>query len=105
MKIKLWIDDVRPAPRGWRRAKTSNEAIDMLCNYDPTEISFDHDLGGNDTSMNIVNMIEKWSSEDRIGRFVWHIHSANPVGRKNLELALQSCERFWDQNDKTVSTK
>ena len=27
------------------------------------------------------------------------IHSANPVGRKNLELALTSAQRFRDQKD------
>jgi hypothetical protein len=28
--MKLWIDDYRPAPAGWQRAKTVTEAIRMI---------------------------------------------------------------------------
>lgn len=86
---QLWIDDVRPAPEGWAWAKSSDKAIGILCdNHDIDEISFDHDLGGSDTSMNVINYIEIWAEKKLMGQFKWHIHSANPVGRKNIETAL-----------------
>ena len=28
-------------------------------------------------------------------RLVWRIHSANPVGQKNIQAAMNSAERFW----------
>jgi hypothetical protein len=41
----VWLDDVRPAPRGWRRARTPDEAINLLRTGRVTELSLDHDLG------------------------------------------------------------
>lgn len=46
--MKLWVDDVRPAPDGWRWAKTYKEAIEMLHSTPKerlTDVSLDHDLG------------------------------------------------------------
>lgn len=45
--MKLWIDDIRPAPGDWYRAKSSAQAIEFLIRYRGkiTHISFDHDLG------------------------------------------------------------
>jgi Cyclic-phosphate processing Receiver domain len=43
--IKLWHDDVRPAPEGWTWARTNDEAKQYLGTGLVTEISMDHDLG------------------------------------------------------------
>ena len=48
--MKLWLDDVRPAPQGWTLARTAAEAIDLLkvalnIGDEIEEISLDHDLG------------------------------------------------------------
>lgn len=48
--MKLWLDDVRPAPEGWTRAYTAAEAIDLLkialnVGDELDDISLDHDLG------------------------------------------------------------
>ncbi len=54
-EIKLWHDDVRPAPRGWEWARTNTSAERILSGqageYRVTEISLDHDLGGHDINM------------------------------------------------------
>jgi hypothetical protein len=42
---KLWHDDVRPAPEGWRWAQTNQEAQHILESFDVVECSLDHDLG------------------------------------------------------------
>ena len=52
--MKLWIDDIRKAPSGWVWVKTSTEAIKMLLSRPIEEISFDHDLGGEDTASRIL---------------------------------------------------
>lgn len=94
--MKLWIDDVRPAPKGWRRVKNSKDAIIFFCDhYDITEVSFDHDLGGDDTVMKLINYLEVLAHMGILYPFKWIIHSDNPVGRKNIELAMKSVERFW----------
>lgn len=44
MGIRLWVDDVRPAPDGWHWAKTNTEAIRVLDEQQVDEISIDHDI-------------------------------------------------------------
>ncbi|MGV8875505.1 MAG: cyclic-phosphate processing receiver domain-containing protein [Rhodococcus sp. (in: high G+C Gram-positive bacteria)] len=48
--MKLWVDDLRLPPEGWEWAKTSREAITALSSSDVSELSLDHDLGGDDTT-------------------------------------------------------
>ncbi len=97
VKMKLWIDDIREPPdESWCWVKSSEEAMCMF-GADVTEISFDHDLGGDDTAMPVVRWIEELAHSGEIARFKWSIHSANPVGRANLEAAMRSADRFWSK--------
>lgn len=86
--MKIWLDDVRPAPVGWTWCKTAENAWVGLCVGDIKEIeeiSLDHDLGPDEsTGYNLVCWMERhgvWP--DKVS-----IHSANSVGRKNIERAL-----------------
>ena len=94
--MRLYIDDIRN-PKGEFDyiARNSEDAIEfMIRNRCPEFISFDHDLGENDTSMNIV----KWMIEmdlDTDGDFIpddfdFYVHSANPVGKANIEGYLKA---------------
>jgi hypothetical protein len=82
--LNLWIDDIRPMPRGYHLwAKTSEEAIEMISSNEPFgHISFDHDLGGEDTSRKVVLWLcettGKWPSTAKV-------HSMNPIGKQWLE--------------------
>lgn len=73
----LWVDDLRPAPEGWTWVKTSREAIRALEFTRVSEMSLDHDLGGDDTTRPVVLWLcehpDRWPAEVRV-------HSANPVG-------------------------
>ncbi|MEX3929949.1 cyclic-phosphate processing receiver domain-containing protein [Paraburkholderia sp. BR10936] len=87
---RLFIDDLRdPTSSSWTIARTSSEAIAFLetrgCPY---EISFDHDLGGDDTAMVVAKRLIEMDL-DAEGRyipedFVFSVHSANPVGKENI---------------------
>jgi hypothetical protein len=86
--ILLWVDDLRPAPGpGWVVAVSSAEAIRWLERWAAgsraerlAEISFDHDLGGDDTTRPVMLwLIENDVWPDRI-----YVHTANPVGRQWL---------------------
>lgn len=46
--MKLWLDDVRPAPEGWVWARKLSEAKEYLAEGTVTECSLDHDLGFHD---------------------------------------------------------
>jgi len=43
--MKLWVDDHRPAPRGWRRVRSVAAAKVYLEQGLVTDISLDHDMG------------------------------------------------------------
>lgn len=100
--MRIWIDDIRPAPRGFVWVKSVNEAIKLIKHmraYDKIHngnkecfkielISIDHDAGdyvedGGDY-INILNWLEikDWS-------YPIHIHTANPVGRDNMRAIIQ----------------
>ncbi len=82
MNRGLWIDDIRPPPDGWTGVQTSADAIELLSLIEFEEVSFDHDLGGDDTTRPVI----LWLCEHP---WAWPavatVHSANPVGREWLE--------------------
>lgn len=95
MEYNMFIDDERYPPMDgdvWVIVRTSQQAIDWIAsNGYPSFISFDHDLGGDDTSMGLVN----WIIEDCLNReinipFKWYVHSQNPIGRDNINGKLTS---------------
>jgi hypothetical protein len=100
--MKVWLDDVRPAPAGWVHVLTPEAAIDLLRSDDVEEISLDHDLGlftegGKErTGYEVLVFIER---EVAMGTATFtlpeiHIHSANAVGRRRMSQAIQSIKRL-----------
>lgn len=94
--MRLYIDDIRN-PKGSfdKITRSSTEAIDYITRYGcPDFISWDHDLGNDDTSMIIVkwlvNMDLDLNGEFIPDNFSWNIHSANPVGAENIDGYLTS---------------
>lgn len=96
--MKLWLDDIRPAPEGWIWCKGPYEAIGYLsCNV-VDEISFDHDLGDDTLSgYDVACKIEGFAHRKDILPLRWAIHSANPIGRDRIRQAMESAERFWNK--------
>jgi hypothetical protein len=98
--VKIWLDDVREAPRGWQHYKTAEdliEYIELIGWHNVSVISLDHDLGENiKTGYDFLKWAEKWFSmydEKHIPKF--EVHSANPVGVKNMKAAIGSIERHF----------
>lgn len=92
--MRLWIDDKRPMPwveDAWYvHAKSSDEALEWLKAFrrnnverdrDPgyliDEISFDHDLGGEDTTRPVM----LWMIENNVWPKEITVHTSNPPGR------------------------
>lgn len=102
--MKLYLDDVRPTPEDFElRAYTATEAIDLLLQGGVTFISFDHDLGEDDngTGYDVAEWIEERAYFAEMPRLDWTIHSANPVGRKRIEDAMQHADRFWTADERS----
>jgi len=92
MSYKMFLDDVRyPPDASWILAKNSEEAAEIVEILGvPKFISFDHDLGGNDTAMVFLKwLISNYHDRD----FEYAIHSANPIGSKNIESYIESWKK------------
>lgn len=96
--IKLWVDDLRPSPAGWLWVKTAPEALRTLQTQIVEEISLDHDLGDDNlgTGYTIASYLEEQAYLGNLSPIVWHIHSANPVGRVRMTRALENADRYWN---------
>ena len=100
--MKLWLDDVRPAPEGWLHLKTPVDVIEHLCTGDVEELSLDHDLGlvtseGREwTGYDVLTWIEEQlaTSPEPLHVPRISIHSANSVGRDRMQRALESIGRL-----------
>jgi hypothetical protein len=98
--MRLWVDDMRPKPVAYDVwVKTSDEAIAQLKTGKVTAISLDHDLGELQAGdgYQIAKWIEDAALAKKIPRLDWDLHTANPVGRKNMEAALKNADRYWDE--------
>jgi len=91
----MYIDDIREPHNEFDIiVRSSQQAIQTMQEYGcPLFISFDHDLGGDDTSMIIVKfMIDTDLNEGSFipEDFKWNIHSANPIGSANINGMMRS---------------
>ena len=107
--MKLWVDDVRPAPYGYKWIKSVNKAkdfiegieeifgnVDCYCLNAAGEkekiyielIDIDHDAGeyANDGGdyIALLNWLEETGHNYPI-----RIHSMNPVGKENMRRIIQ----------------
>lgn len=94
MSYKLFIDDLRfPVTDDWVIARQSGDAINIVQqNGFPQEISFDHDLGYDDTSIRFLHWIAEALMDGKLTipeNFTYSVHSQNPVGAKNIHTYMQ----------------
>jgi len=97
MKIALFIDDERDPVNDnihvWVIVRSSEQAIKFCEKHGvPSYISFDHDLGNDDTSMAFIHwLVEKDMDmgESFIPHdFTFYVHSQNPIGQRNIQQYL-----------------
>lgn len=94
--MKIWLDDERPMPPEfdiWLR--TADSAIRTLRVGGVTRISLDHDLGEELTGYDVAKFIEEAAYKKTLAPMEVTIHSANAVGRKNMEVAIQRANMYW----------
>lgn len=91
--MKIWLDDIRPAPEGHVWCKSVNEAITVIEeNKNNIEVlDLDHDLGdyaydGGDA----IKLLDYLAERETF--YPVEIHTANPVGRENMYRML---DRYW----------
>ena len=121
MNWKMFLDDIRhPKTDGWVLCRSFDDAVSTIESYGcfPAYISFDHDLGvaRRDGDTKSGYDFAKWLVEQEMnGKFLFpegfafNVHSANPVGKENIEKYLESYFRFRgvknDQRDNAHAGK
>lgn len=98
--MKLWIDDLRPAPAGYTWVKTVNDAKWYIESAEEIEelfptgtpviklIDLDHDAGDYRAAGGDYIKLLDWLEET--GRnYPIRIHSMNPVGVANMRAIIQ----------------
>lgn len=108
--MKLWLDDVRPAPEGYIHCHSVNEAIKQITIAErersyakdsqlPNRVKYwtielidcDHDLGdyANDggDGIKLLDWLVEHSKFYPI-----KLHTMNPVGRENMQRMI---DRYW----------
>ena len=102
--MKLWIDDVRPAPEGYiwclstHQAKCVIERIESNFSdkpyYTVELIDIDHDAG--DYAFDGGDYIKLLDWLEETGRsYPIHIHSMNPVGVANMRAIIE--RNGWEE--------
>ena len=112
--MKLWIDDVRPAPEGYMWCKSVNKAKSMISMvehifskysiYRPSTgesrkeaielIDIDHDAGDYvEDGGDYIKLLDWFEETGR--NYPIHIHSMNPVGVANMRAIIQ--KNGWEE--------
>ncbi len=94
--MKIWVDDLRPVPEGYEWAKSVNQAIALVEKAEANEekvelLDLDHDLGDYYADGGDAIRLLDWLTE-RGTFYPIRIHTANPVGRENMERVIA---RYW----------
>ena len=94
--MKIWVDDLREVPKGYIGTKSVNETISLIEKLEKEGeqidlLDLDHDLGdyvsqGGDAIKILDYLAERGTFYPIL------IHTANPVGRANMERMIQ---RYW----------
>ena len=102
--MKIWVDDIRPAPEGYKWVKTVSKAKSVICKHEnenkqvkdsfgfpeiPIElIDIDHDAG--DYASDGGDYIKLLDWLEATGRsYPIRIHSMNVVGVENMRRIIQ----------------
>lgn len=94
--MKVYLDDERVAPLGWRQVRWPDEVIALLETGDVTDLSLDHDLGDDErgTGYDVVLWIEKAVATRGFKPPRMKVHSANSSARLKMEAGIRSIERL-----------
>ena len=93
--MKVFLDDERETPDGWRRVYWPDEAIDLLMTGSVTELSLDHDLGDDErgTGYDVLLWLEEQVIVHGFSPPRITVHSSNSSAREKMEAAIRSIRK------------
>ena len=101
--MKLWIDDLRPAPSGYIWVKRVKAAKTAIWQYehnmidDNILIDLDHDAGDYASEGGDYIKLLDWLEAKNIvdTGYSFHLHSMNPVGVQNMRAIIE--KNGWEE--------
>jgi len=88
---KLYLDDLRPIPEGFIGVRSYAEfVIHIETNDLPDFISFDHDLGLEESGFDCAKWLVNHCLDHKVKLPGFTVHSQNPVGKQNIESLLNN---------------
>lgn len=98
--MKLWIDDVRPAPPGYQWVKSVDAALGYLRKHNKINavtyhffkieaLDLDHDAGDYASQGGDYIKILDWMEAHSINDIPIRLHTQNPVGRMNMRAIIE----------------
>lgn len=106
MRRILYLDDLRPCP--WDNSiekyycvRSYSEFVEWIDeNGMPDEFDLDHDLGDGGTGYDCIKYVIEKDTLDPVDRLPkLKVHSANPVGKENIERLWKNYIRFRDNKN------
>lgn len=99
--MRVYLDDERTPPEGWRLVRWPDEAIALLEQSIVDEISLDHDLGDDErgTGYDVVLWVERAVVERGFVPPIMHVHSANSSARVRMEAGIAAIARLAARRD------
>lgn len=97
--MRVFLDDEREAPEGWKPVYTAPQCIELLKTGKVDELSLDHDLGGDDdpsigTGYQVVCWVEEQVFMHDFSPPAMYIHSANAPGRQKMKQVIRKIEEY-----------
>ena len=95
--MKIWLDDIRLAPDRYESVQSVNQAIALILEAEAKGeqielLDLDHDLGDYFPEGGDAIKLLDWLAE-RGTFYQIKIHTANPVGRANMQRMI---DRYWN---------
>lgn len=95
--MRIWLDDIRPAPDGYLHCRSVNQAKTAIFSYehqfsdDTIILDLDHDLGDYYEDGGDAIKLLDWLEENKLvdTGYFFHLHTANPVGVENMRRVIQ----------------
>ena len=107
--VKIWLDDIRPAPHGWLRTYTVDETKQALLKWrgQVAQLSLDNDLG---PKLPEGRTVVLWLAEKAADGFdCWPdkitVHSANPVAKEYMLGMLARYGPYTEHNGAFIRAK
>jgi hypothetical protein len=99
---KLYLDDIRtPKTKGWDIVRSYDEFVKWIEeNGLPDKVSFDHDLGeaGTKTGYDAAKWLVHYCYSNGLPFLPeYNVHSANPVGKANIESYLSNAKKHLNK--------